>query len=215
MGEVKIILVDDHQLVLDGLSSLLMHSVFKVSATFTSGEAALDFLEHNNQQINIVISDISMPAMSGIELCKKIKGTYSHISVIMLSMHSTTEAINQSISAEADGFLLKNSNKQQFFDALAKVNSGATYFSEEILPIIYKQMLFQKNKKSIEQQLSEREIEILKLISQELTSEEIAERLYISKKTVDNHRANMLIKTESKSTIGLLKYAIQNCLVNV
>ena len=112
--------------------------------------------------------------------------------------------------AEADGYILKNLGKKELLTALHRITNGGTYFSEAILPIIYNQYQKEKIKDNVLRQLTTRELEILQLIIKEQTSEEIANALFISKKTVDNHRANILEKTGCKTTVGLVKWAIKN-----
>ena len=124
-------------------------------------------------------------------------------------MHDNPSIIKESIAAEADGYILKNSGKEEFLEAIQRIMNDGTYYSQAILPVIFKIM---KNEQPVARfgPLTSREQEILQLIMQELTSEEIADKLFISKKTVDNHRAHLLEKTACKSTIGLVKFAIQN-----
>jgi len=213
MEETNIILADDHRLVLDGISSMLQQTPYRVLEMFADGQDAAAWLETNNERVQMVITDISMPVMTGIGLCKIIKSRYPHISVIILSMYSSAAAIDEALNAEADGFILKNADKSEFLQALHKVRAGGTYFSEEIIPFLYKQIVAEKKKEEELAALTSREKEILEMIAQELTSDEIAAKLFISKKTVDNHRTNMLQKTGSRSTIGLVKFAIRNGIV--
>jgi len=213
MEDINIILADDHRLVLDGIGSMLQETPYKVLEMFADGQDAAAWLETNNERVQMVITDISMPVMTGIGLCKIIKSHYPHISVIMLSMYSSAAAIEEALNAEADGFILKNADKSEFLQALHKVRGGGTYFSEGIVPFLYKQIVSEKKKEEELSALTAREKEILAMIAQEHTSDEIAAKLFISKKTVDNHRTNMLQKTNSRSTIGLVKFAIRNGIV--
>ena len=212
MSKTRIIIVDDHQLIIEGLTSLLAHSHFEVAATFNSAGEALDYISAESADVQIVISDIAMPGMSGIELCRNIKANFSSIYVLMLSMYSSNEAVHEALMAEADGFIVKHSTTD-FLTALNKLQKGGTYFSEELLPRLYRGIQKDSSRPANADCLSHREKEILSLIAQELTSDEIAGKLFISKKTVDNHRTNMLAKTNSKSTIGLIKYALQQDLL--
>ena len=213
MKKINILLVDDHRIMLDGIESMLQHADYNILGLCGNGEEAWEWLKENEAQVNIVITDISMPIMNGIELCKKIKATYHHINVLMLSMYNSAAAINEVLHAEADGFILKNASKGEFINALHKIQNGGTFFSQEIIPFLYKQII-EERKKDIELAvLTQREKEILEMIALENTSDEIASKLFISKKTVDNHRTNMLQKTNSKSTIGLVKFAIRNGII--
>lgn len=206
---VKILLVDDHQIVLDGLKSLLSENTgFMVVSEALNGEQAIEIINANPQNFDLVITDISMPKLNGIELCSLIKKKYMHIKVIVLSMHNTIYNVKEALAAEADGYLLKNTGKEDFVHAIDRIMADGTYFSQDIMPIMMHQYLNAKrpNNHSI---LSHREKEILELIVQELTSKEIADKLNISKQTVDSHRNNIMAKTDCKSLVGLIKYAIQ------
>jgi two-component system, NarL family, nitrate/nitrite response regulator NarL len=213
MDNVNLLLVDDHRMMLDGIESMLQPAGYNILALCANGQEAWSWLNENASNVHIVITDISMPLMNGIELCKKIKLSYPHISVLMLSMYNSAAAIDEVLNAEADGFILKNANKIEFTNALHKIQNGGTYFSQEIIPFLYKQIIAERKKEIELAVLTEREKEILEMIAQELTSDEIAAKLFISKKTVDNHRTNMLQKTLCKSTIGLVKFAIRNGIV--
>lgn len=214
MKKINILLVDDHRIMLDGIESMLQHTDYNIVALCSNGAEAWTWLCENPTVVNIVITDISMPLMNGIELCRKIKAQFPNIYVLMLSMYNSAAAINEVLNAEADGFILKNASKIEFTNALHKIQNGGTYFSQEIIPFLYKQII-EERKKVIELAvLTEREREILEMIAQENTSDEIAQKLFISKKTVDNHRTNMLHKTNSKTTIGLVKFAIRNGIVS-
>ncbi len=214
MDKVNLLLVDDHRMMLDGIESMLQPAGFNILALCANGEEAWTWLNEQSSDVQIVITDISMPLMNGIALCKKIKLSYPQISVLMLSMYNSAAAIDEVLNAEADGFILKNASKQEFINALHKIQNGGTYFSQEIIPFLYKQIIAERKKDTELAVLTEREREILEMIAQELTSDEIAAKLFISKKTVDNHRTNMLQKTKCKSTIGLVKFAIRNGIVS-
>ncbi len=213
METVNIILVDDHRIVLDGIESMLQQSSYNILQMFSDGKEADEWLTLHHEEVQIVITDISMPFMSGIELCKKIKANFNHLNVLMLSMYNSAAAIDEVLNAEADGFILKNAGKAEFINALLKIRNGGTYFSEEIFPFLYKQIVTERKKDEELAILTDREREILEMISREMTSDEIAAELFISKKTVDNHRTNMLQKTKSRSTIGLVKFAIRNGII--
>jgi DNA-binding NarL/FixJ family response regulator len=147
--------------------------------------------------------------MSGIELCKIIKEQFPHIKVLILSMHNSITIVKDALNAEADGYMLKNTGQDEFIKAIERVLGDGTYFSQDILPIILN--LFQKEKKeTLKNALTQREKEVLELIVQEYTSKEIAEKLFISKQTVDTHRINIMQKTDCKTLVGLIKYAIQS-----
>ncbi len=208
---INILIADDHQLVIDGIKSMLVsEKEYNIVSQANDGQQAITDISSNPQKFQLVITDISMPLLSGVELCKIIKAEYPHIKVLMLSMYNSQTVVKEAIAAEADGYILKHTGKEELLQALHRITNDGTYFSQDILPIIYGQ--YKKEKKQEEElaALSVREKEILSLIVKENTSEEIAQKLFISKKTVDNHRTNILEKTGCKSTIGLVKYAIKN-----
>ena len=207
----SVLLADDHQLVLDGIKSMLAsEKSYAIAGEANNGQQALDLITASPDKFQLLITDISMPGLSGVELCKLVKAQFPEIKILMLSMYNGISVVKEAIAAEADGYILKSTGKDEFLNALHRITGGGTYFAQDILPILYNQ--FQKERKQTEElsALSTREKEILGLILKEHTSEEIGEKLFISKKTVDNHRANILEKTGCKSTIGLVKYAIRN-----
>ncbi|MES2702191.1 MAG: response regulator transcription factor [Bacteroidota bacterium] len=209
--QYSILLADDHQLVIDGIKSMLVNeSKYAVTAEANNGQQALDIITAAPEKYDVVLTDVNMAPLTGIELCRKVKELYPDIKVLIVSMYNSMAVVKEAMQAEADGYMVKNSGKQDFLQALHRITDGGTYYSQDIIPIIYSQ--YQKEKQQDEElsHLTLREREILSLIVKELTSEEIGERLFISKKTVDNHRKNMLEKCNCKSTIGLVKYAIRN-----
>lgn len=205
----NLLLVDDHQLVIDGIKSMLADDKrYVVKSVASNGQQALDIIKSNPEAYDLVITDITMPLMNGIELCKHLKEEFSSLLVIVLSMHNSVGIVKDAVAADADGYLLKNISQDEFLFALNKLIEDGSYYSQEIVPIIFNQY----NRIKVDSpvvNLSPREKEILNLISQELTSKEIADKLFISKQTVDTHRINIMQKTNSKSVVGLIKYAIQ------
>jgi DNA-binding NarL/FixJ family response regulator len=207
---INLLIADDHQLVIDGIKSMLeKHPRYRVVNEALNGCEALKLIEDSKETIHILISDISMPGLTGIELCKKIKSFNSNIKVLILSMHDNIKVIKEAIMCEADGYILKNIGKEEFIIGLDALVENGSYFSHQIVPLLYQDTKKQFAKND-DIKLSKREIEVLRLIVKEFTSKEIAEKLFISKQTVDSHRLNMLEKTSSKSVVGLIKYAIQN-----
>ncbi len=209
-NKTNILVVDDHQLVIDGLKSMLAtEKNYVIKGEAINGQQALELITAKPNEYQLVITDITMPLMSGIELCKIVKEKHPHIKVLVLSMHNSITIIKDALNAEADGYMLKNTGQEEFIKAIERVLGDGTYFSQDILPIILN--LFQKEKKeTLKSTLTQREKEVLELIVQEYTSKEIAEKLFISKQTVDTHRINIMQKTDCKTLVGLIKYAIQS-----
>ncbi len=209
-NKINILLVDDHQMVIDGIKSMLAsNSEYVIVDEANNGQDAFDLIANNPDRYQLLITDISMPLLSGTELCKMVKQQYDHIQVLILSMYNNIQAVKEAINAEADGYILKNAGKKDLLTAIYRITNNGTYFSDDIVPLIYKQYHKQKHNDEQLALLTEREKEILALIVKELTSEEIGEKLFISKKTVDNHRQHILEKTNCKSTVGLVKFAIK------
>lgn len=207
---IHILLADDHQMMIDGIKDMLkQETMYLIKGEANNGQSAYERIVENPQQFQLLLTDISMPLLSGTELCKMVKEQFPHIQVLILSMYDNVTAVKEAIFAEADGYILKNAGRTELLKALHKIVNGGTYFSHDIVPIIYNQYHRQKQQEEQLSALTTREKEVLSLIVKEFTSEEIAATLFISKKTVDNHRANILEKTNSKSTVGLVKFAIR------
>jgi len=212
---IRILLVDDHQIVLDGLKSMLAsHPEFQINGTALSGEEAWAKISEEKQTFDVVITDISMPGMSGTELCRKIKAFDCCIKVMILSMHDEVDYVKEALACEADGYILKNSGRPELVRALETLMAKGSFFSHEIVPLLYKEVKAHKLPAPCAK-LSQRETEVLQLILKEHTSKEIAEKLFISKQTVDSHRMSIMEKTGSKSIVGLIKYAINNNLISI
>lgn len=210
MEPKRIYIVDDHQLIIDGIKGMFaQHSEYSFVGSANDGIVAKEEIRLSAENIDVVITDVNLPGCSGIELCTYLKHQFPSIQVLIISMYSNQTIITEALKADADGYLLKTGGYQEFKQALSRILDGGSYYSESIYPIIWKEYQKEKEKDLLIQQLTARELEVLALIVRELTSSEIAERLFISKKTVDNHRQNLLQKTQSKSTIGLVKYAMK------
>jgi DNA-binding NarL/FixJ family response regulator len=208
---VNILIADDHQMVIDGIKSMLAANTdYQVVGEAINGQAALDIIASKPDAFQLLLTDISMPLLSGTELCRMVKSQFPHVQVLVLSMYNNAPAVKEAVMAEADGYILKNAGRDELLNALHRITNGGTYFSQDIVPIIYNQYQQQKVQDEELHSLSAREKEILGLIVKELTSEEIGKKLFISKKTVDNHRQNLFMKCNCKSTVGLVKYAIKH-----
>jgi len=214
-NSINILIVDDHQMVIDGIRSMLQnHATYIIVDEANNGQDAFDMIANNPEKYQFLITDISMPLLSGTDLCRMVKQQYTHIQVLILSMYNNIQAVKEAINAEADGYILKNAGKKELLIALHRITNNGTYFSEDIIPIIYNQYQHKRQQDEQLKQLTSREQEVLALIANELTSEEIGEKLFISKKTVDHHRQHLLEKCGCKSTVGLVKYAIKNGLAS-
>lgn len=210
--KIKILIADDHQMFIDGLKALLQFEKnIEVIAQALRGDDAYDIL--CKQDIDLLITDISMPGMTGIELTKKVKDKFPHVKVLVVSMYNDREIVSEILLAEADGYILKNTSKQELLSAINKLTDHGTYYSNEILSIMLEKIKKEKKQEGETKLLSPRELEIIKLIMQEYSSEQIAEKLFISKSTVDTHRKNILEKSQMKTLVGLCKFAFRNHLL--
>jgi DNA-binding NarL/FixJ family response regulator len=199
---IRLFLVDDHKIFVQGVVNILSGSPgIEVTGWGYSSAEALAFLEKN--KVDIVVTDIEMPLMSGIDLAKQIKETYPETKVIGLSMFDKKEIIHELISAGAEGYLLKDIEKKELLTAITRVAAGDYYYSGSISEILMKSV-------SGKELLTRREREIIKLIALEKTNVQIAAELFISEHTVEAHRKNIFRKTKAKSIIGLIKYAYEN-----
>src|SRR6218665_1399023 len=212
--KIRLMIVDDHQMFIDGVKSLLRkEKQFEFIAEANTGEDALRLL--SEQVPDILISDISMPGMSGKELVQAIKKEYPGVKILVLSMHNEADVISDIMYMEAEGYILKNIGKQELVTALQKLSDGGTHYSDEVLLSLMRKVKKENKKEKETITLSDREIEIVKLIAQEFSNEEIAEKLFLSKRTVETHRKNIHQKTGIKTVVGLIKFAIRNDLVEL
>ncbi|EPR74464.1 Transcriptional regulator [Winogradskyella psychrotolerans RS-3] len=197
---------------LEGINTILsdMQEIGDVHLA-TEGKQVLRLL--NQFEIDLIISDISMPKMDGIELLTELKKKHSSVKIIMLSMLDNHRTVHKVIQKGADGFVPKFTSKEELQKAVRTVLNDEQYFSE-IIKQRYLESVFERKKyKNIE--LSPREKEVLNLLGDELTSKEISEKLFISVNTVETHRKNILLKTGSKTTTGAVKYAIESGLFDL
>lgn len=209
---IKVILVDDHQMLIDGIKALLKKEKnIQFVATANNGIEAIKQIKLTNP--DLVITDINMPEMSGIELTKIIKKDFHNVKVLVLTMFNEKAIISEILNSEAEGYILKNTGREELVFAINKIASNGTFFSSQVIETLM-QGTRAENRKSREMAtLTPREIEIIKLIVAELSTLEIAEKLFISPRTVDTHRKHILEKTQSKTIVGLIKYAFEFGLV--
>jgi len=213
LDKIRIALADDHQLFRNGLRILLgAYPDLEVAAEASNGNELLRALEFC--EADIVLMDISMPEMDGIEATAKITSKCPGTKVIALSMYGEEEYYYRMVDAGAKGFILKDSDISEVRDAIMSVHKGGNYFSQELLYHVIKRI---KNREQEvkSSSLSKREKEILLKICEGLSNHEIADALFISKRTVDKHRANLLAKTNSKNTASLILYAIKHRLIEI
>lgn len=215
MANIKVLLVDDHKIVRDGIKLMLEPQPgIDVVAEAENGIKVLELLKET--AVDVIVMDINMPEMNGITTTMQVKEKYSEIKVLALTMSSDDSHIRQMVQAGASGYIMKSAGRDELTRAIHEVMEGKHYFSDQATQSIMMDLVKNKGKSSSPEpiHITERELEVLQLIVKENTNQEIAEKLYISPRTVDAHRRNLLQKTGARNTAGLVKYAFQHGLVN-
>ena len=216
-ADIKIIISDDHEMFRDGFKLMLTkQSDIQLVAEAENGRQLVDLTKKH--QPDVVITDIKMPIMDGIEAAKKIAEQFPEIGIIALSMFDEDDLIIDMLEAGAKGYLIKNANKDQIVEAIKTVYTGDPYYckttSRKLTEMIAKSR-FNPYKKTAKIEFSEREREIIELICHEMTNKEIAEKLFLSVRTVEGHRLNVLEKMSVKNSVGVVVYALKNGLVKL
>ena len=210
--EIRLIIVDDHQMFIDGIRLLLRkEKQLKIVGEALNGQAAFNLVK--NHAVDLVITDINMPKLNGVELTRKIKADCPEVKVLVLSMYNDRETVTDILLAEAEGYILKNTGKSELMRAIERIIAGETHYSSEVLSIMMQRVQKQQRIDAETKDLTPRELEIINLIVQEFSTAQIADQLSISPRTVDTHRKNIMVKTNSKTLVGLIKYAFRNDLV--
>lgn len=209
--KIRLAIVDDHQLVIDGLLSLLSgHEGFEIVHTSNEPQKMLDKLKSDPP--DILLTDVMMPGLSGQELAREVKLKLPAIKILALSMNGEGDLVNSMIEeSDIAGYVLKNIGQKELIHALEKIAGGGIYFSEEVLQEMTRASARKKEKEEI--RLTDREVEIIRLIEKEYSNKQIAETLFISERTVETHRKNIFRKTETNGVIGLIKYAYERKLI--
>lgn len=213
MNTINLLIADDHTMFLQGIISLLEQEPnITIVGKAVNGNEALEIVKKG--VVDFIILDVSMPEMDGIELSKILKKQHPNVKILIVSTHSNVMIVSRLIRIGVNGYLLKNAEKQELLKAIHTIALGENYFAEEL------EEKHLTNSSRIEKQvsnlteLSSREKEILVLIAHEYNTAEIAEKTFISLNTVNTHRRNLLSKLNAKNTAGLVKYAVENGLVD-
>ncbi|GAB2526661.1 response regulator [Spirosoma aerophilum] len=213
---MRILVAEDHRILLDSIAMLLASiDGIEVVSKHTNGQQVLTALEIE-PDISLVVSDVQMPIMGGIELTIQLRQRFPHVKICLLTVADQPEAIKEAIRAGADGYVLKSAERSELESALSAISKGNKFYSEQV-------MLQLANEAGIEVTpdldkpqkitITKRELDVLKLIAQEYSGTQIAEKLFISSTTVETHRKHLMQKLGVQSTIGLVKYAIKFNLV--
>lgn len=209
---IKILIVDDHKMFVQGLESILSKEE-DIQIVHRCHEGKEVFNKELLDRIDIILLDINLPDMSGIQVCERILKMKDHIKILVLSMHDEESYITEVLKSGALGYVLKNTGRKELITAIRTVSSGRTYFSEDITNTIMNGLMNNNKKaKTSEREvpkITRREKEVLDLILEENTNQEIAGKLFISLKTVEAHRSNLLSKLNARNTAGMVKKAME------
>ncbi len=207
---IRVFIIDDHKMFIDGISLLLQENKEIALQGYATGvQEGIQYL--NNNPIDVLLLDINMPDINGIEACKIITSDFPAVKIIVITMHKESSLIKLMLGKGVKGYILKNAGQTVLVEAIQKVHEGQVYLDEAVNNIVINSMLNRKGKqsKSPFPTLTRREKEILNLILEEHTTQEIADKLFISFGTVETHRRNMMIKTGARNTAGLVRVALE------
>ncbi len=212
-SKINVMIVDDHPLILMGLKNILKNCKnINISAEASNGRVALSIL--NNENIDLVISDIKMPEIDGIELTKQIKREYPDIKVILLTLYDNEETLKRAFNSGAESCLLKNTSKKELINIISKVFNDEYYYCKEVMAVIQRVSKIRKPQTAKLDNLSKREMDVFELLIKGFSNNDISETLFISYNTVRTHRKNILNKTKSKSFLDLYNFTLENNLFN-
>jgi len=214
---IQILIADDHKMFVDGLISILKgeDDIQVVDACYT-GIDIFNILK--NKHVDVILLDINIPGMNGIEVTKKMGQDFPDVKILALSMHNEESFVTEILKHGALGYILKNTDRNELITAIRTVFNGQTYFSKDVTQTIMKSLV-KKDKQSqstsiVLPKISRREKEVLQLIVKEYTTQEIANELFISLKTVESHRSSLLSKLNVRNTAGLVRIAIEHKLID-
>ena len=204
----RIFIVDDHQMIIDGIK-LMIEGLPQFCVVGESNNSLLVLSLLENLAVDILITDIEMPGMSGVGLSRAVKKCYPSIKILALTAFNESQIITEMIAAGISGYILKNAGRHILIKALDRIAEGEQYFGQDVTLELAKS--FKQNKEEVK--LTNREIEIIRYIEKDMTTKEIATILFISERTVETHRKNILFKTNTHTVIGLVKYAYERKII--
>ncbi len=218
-NKIKILLADDEELFRKGIAFLLQREKnIEIVYEASNGEEVLNYLKFCNDYPDIIIMDLKMPVLNGVEATKIIRKEFSNLKVIALTSYNTKSFIANMIDIGASSYLVKNATPQEMIFTINEVAEKGFYYNTEVIQVIQDQIVSGSTKKKTifdAGYFSAREIEVLQCICMQMNAQEMSEKLNISPRTVEGHRTNLLFKTESKNVAGLVVYAIQNKLIDL
>jgi DNA-binding NarL/FixJ family response regulator len=209
---IKVLLVDDHKLILDSLSLLLgLIDDVEIVGTIDDSRKVLDFLSEN--KVDVLITDLNMPHMDGIELSFKVKEVYPEQKILMLTVNDSHDLISNAFKAGISGYVMKKAGREELSKAIMAIHSGSLYYSQDVMKTLLAGPDEDEGSEKIKT-LTKRELEIIKLMAQEKTSGEISSELFISVGTVETHRHNVFKKLGVKNIVGVIKFALKYKLID-
>jgi len=210
---IEVLIADDHKLLIDGIKTTLKNvSDIKIVAKAYNGLQVLKILKE--QKVDVILMDINMPQMDGLDCCKIVSKEYPDVKIIALSQFDEKRFVKRMIKNGASGYVLKDTSKNELIKAIKKVYLGETYFSDRLSINILQREVNQSPFDPLFPKLTRREMEVLRLISFEYNSLEIADRLHVRFHTVETHRVNLISKAGAKNSAGLVRWAMENGLLD-
>jgi DNA-binding NarL/FixJ family response regulator len=216
MEGYSIILADDHTLFRTGMASLLknipnVENIYEAA----NGLEVISWLKAREGNIDLVLLDLKMPEMNGLETCREIKRQFPATKIIILTMIDQEQVIVQMLREDINAYLLKNCSEETLYKTITEVLTKGFYFNDQMVRLIHRSLLSNKRNDQGPHYFSKRELEVIEALCEGLTTAEIAEKLFISPRTVETHKQNLLEKTESRSSVELALYAIKNGLIDL
>jgi len=210
---IKVAIADDHAMFVDGIDSILEgENDIKVVGRCYDGPSAVTFVKDND--VDLLLLDVNLPGMNGIEVCKSLKEKEPNLNIIAISMFNEESFVTEILNNGAQGYILKNTGREELLKAIRTVQGGQSYFSKDVTQTIMKGLMKHRKgsakSKKFFPKISRREKEVLKLIIEEFTTQEIANKLFISLKTVESHRSSLLAKLNARNSAGLVRIAMEN-----
>jgi len=215
--DTRILIADDHSMFADGIESILNEQDgIQVVGKCYDGASILPYLKEND--IDIILLDVNLPEKNGIEVCKEVIAAFPEMKILAISMFNQESYVTEILKNGAKGYILKNTGREELMQAITTVSEGNTFFSKDVTQTIMRGLMNERKggtpSKGFIPKITRREKEVLKLIVQEFTTQEIGEKLFISLKTVESHRSSLLAKVNARNTAGLVAKAIEHKLMD-
>ncbi len=217
METINILLVDDHTLIREGLKLILKKNKnFKIIGEASNGIEAIRYIDKNADKVHVVMLDITMPELDGFEVAKIVRQNHSEIKILALTMHSEESYITKMIDVGVHGYVLKDSNLEDLSSAIKTILEGKPYYSSDVSAIMINSLMNKDKKKDNSEldNLTDREVEIINLITEGLKSSEIADQLKLSTRTIEVHRRNLMKKLDVKNTAELVSFVLKSKLIS-